>query len=363
MPKSTLEKKPLIWILQGAHLGDNLQSKALADALGWSQKSISLEFNGTYRLPNFLLGGTLKTLQPSSKSQIRGPWPDLVIGAGRRSVPVARWIKARAGGACKIVQIGRPRAALNVFDLVVSTPQYDLPDAANIVQNLMPLSAPPMRMGAGERQEWLDFFSHLPRPWTGVFVGGSTWPFVLDSKAAADLGRKASSLAAHEKGSLLLSSGPRTSPEVAAVLTEEISAPVHIHKFGSRSKNPYQAMLALCDSFIVTGDSVSMISEACKTGKPVFIYDVPRRKGGLSGIARAMDKARQGAGPVGWMLERLAATGMFSPPRNVARFHGRIIQAGHVARLGSPDKGTGKALEDELAATARRVELLFGPNL
>lgn len=40
-------------------------------------------------------------------------------------------------------------------------------------------------------------------------------------------------------------------------------------------ENPYFASLALGDEFAVTLDSVSMLSDACATGKPVYIVDVP----------------------------------------------------------------------------------------
>ncbi len=359
MPISRNDNKPLTWTLQGAHLGDNLQVKALADALGWPQKNISLQFNGAYRLPNFLLGSTLKTLKPSGKSQLQGPWPDLVIGAGRRSAPVARWIKARSGGRCRLVQLGRPRAALRLFDLVVTTPQYDLPDADNVIQNLMPLSGPVEALPDIEIEKWQAFFSRYSRPWTGVLVGGSTWPFVLDAAAATDLKKKASRLAASENGSLLIACGPRTSPEATAALVEAAGAPAYIHRFDSGEANPYSAMLALCNSFIVTGDSVSMISEACKTGKPVYIFDVPRRQGWGPVIAGYLERWRRGEGLLARGLLHLAASGVLSPPRNVARFHEQIIQAGHATWLGSSGMPAAFAPEDELAATVRRVRELF----
>lgn len=39
-------------------------------------------------------------------------------------------------------------------------------------------------------------------------------------------------------------------------------------------ENPYFAYLALADAFLVTADSVSMISEAAATGKPIHILDL-----------------------------------------------------------------------------------------
>jgi mitochondrial fission protein ELM1 len=37
-------------------------------------------------------------------------------------------------------------------------------------------------------------------------------------------------------------------------------------------ENPYLGLLALADAIVVTSDSVSMISEACATGKPVHVF-------------------------------------------------------------------------------------------
>jgi hypothetical protein len=48
-------------------------------------------------------------------------------------------------------------------------------------------------------------------------------------------------------------------------------------------ENPYFAYLALADAFIVTADSVSMISEAAATGNPVHIVDLD---GGNAKFAR-----------------------------------------------------------------------------
>jgi mitochondrial fission protein ELM1 len=39
-------------------------------------------------------------------------------------------------------------------------------------------------------------------------------------------------------------------------------------------ENPYFAFLALADAFLVTADSVSMISEAAATGRPVHILEL-----------------------------------------------------------------------------------------
>jgi mitochondrial fission protein ELM1 len=53
--------------------------------------------------------------------------------------------------------------------------------------------------------------------------------------------------------------------------------------WGGSGDNPYFAYLAAADAVLVTADSVSMVSEAAATGKPVHIIDLP---GGDAKFAR-----------------------------------------------------------------------------
>lgn len=40
--------------------------------------------------------------------------------------------------------------------------------------------------------------------------------------------------------------------------------------------NPHLGHLAWADAFVITADSVSMLSEACSTGKPVYVIGAER---------------------------------------------------------------------------------------
>ena len=54
--------------------------------------------------------------------------------------------------------------------------------------------------------------------------------------------------------------------------------------------NPYYAYLAVADAVLVTADSVSMVSEAAATGKPVHILPLP---GGDAKFARFHEAMRE----------------------------------------------------------------------
>ena len=65
--------------------------------------------------------------------------------------------------------------------------------------------------------------------------------------------------------------------------------------------NPYFAYLALADALLVTADSVSMISEAAATGKPVHILDLDGGNAKFSRFHAAMRAAgitRPFSGPI-----------------------------------------------------------------
>jgi mitochondrial fission protein ELM1 len=67
--------------------------------------------------------------------------------------------------------------------------------------------------------------------------------------------------------------------EVAAI-KKAIHVPCYWHDWPYGDENPYLGYLAVADAVIVTGDSVSMISDACFTGVPVYIApmrDLPEK--------------------------------------------------------------------------------------
>ncbi|NUZ05239.1 ELM1/GtrOC1 family putative glycosyltransferase [Piscinibacter koreensis] len=277
---------PTVWVLLGSHAGDNAQLVAIADALGWPCETKKAVFSRTAYRVNAWLGGRLS---PSRIAGLAAPWPDLVISAGRRSAPVARWIRARSGGRARIVNIGRSRVPLSRFDLVLTTPQYGVPLAENVVGLPAPYVAP-RGVDAAARARWTQRFATLPRPWIALLVGGSATPYRLDPGAAAALGRQASEAARARGGSLLVTTSPRTSTDAARALLEAIDAPHWSHQFGAGDENPYAALLALADAFIVTGDSATMLAEVSLTGRPVAVFPTPIRRSGKARLRHAVER-------------------------------------------------------------------------
>ena len=131
-------RTPRVWLLLGHKAGDNNQVLALAEALAWPWEEKRIVYRPWELLSNRLIGVTLCGIDRGASSPLQAPWPDLVISSGRRNEPVSRWIRRQAPAA-RLVHVGRPWAPLDTFDLIVSTPQYLLPDRANVLVNDLPM--------------------------------------------------------------------------------------------------------------------------------------------------------------------------------------------------------------------------------
>ncbi len=329
MPGTELDHwPPRIWLLLGYKAGDNAQIQALAAALGWPFDSKHIVYRRTELLTNVLLGPTLAGIIESRSSPLAPPWPDVVISAGRRNEPVARWIRRQAGGRVRLVHMGRPWARLEQFDLIVTTPQYELPERPNVLHNPLTLQ----RVTTGRLAEaaalWAPRLTALPRPYIAVLVGGNSGPYTFDRAAARRLGRAANALAAELEGSLLVTGSARTPGASFEALAATLQGPTYVYRWTPDSAgNPYYGLLALADTLIVTSDSIAMLTEACATRKPVYIFDMG---------------AAPGDRP--WTLAHWAAFGYrqllrFGPTRlgrDVGLVHRALIDAGRAVWLGQP---------------------------
>ena len=261
-----------IWNLIDDRAGNQSQCLGVGEALGLKYEIRDLEYTAAAALPNFVMGKSFGGLTSSSRVNLVEPWPDIIIAAGRRCSPVARHIKEMNGGDTFLVQIMYPGdTGIDEFDLVC-TPRHDsVRDGSNIFQ----IIGAPHRITQGRlataRQEWWKRLIHLPAPRIALIVGGSTKRRTFTQQMASELGAAASKMAIDAGGSLMVTTSRRSNDSVDALINE-IKAPAEIFKWGDEGENPYLGFLAMAEGVIVTGDSISMCSEAAATSGPVWIY-------------------------------------------------------------------------------------------
>jgi uncharacterized protein len=256
--------------------------------------------------------------------ELAPPWPDLVIGCGRNAVRPALAIRRASAGEAVVAHVQDPRFGRAEFDLLC-VPEHDRLRGANVVLTLGAIHrAGPERL-AGERRRHPGL-EGLPHPVVAVLIGGANRAYRFDLADLADLAERVATAVRRAGGSVLVTPSRRTGAPGIAVLRQHFAGLPGLVWDGS-GENPYFAFLALADALLVTADSVSMVSEAAATGRPVHILELP---GGDAKFAR-FHAGMRNAGitrPFAGQIEQWT----YRPPDDTARA-GAALRALVLSRL------------------------------
>ncbi|KAL5214965.1 hypothetical protein ABZP36_004117 [Zizania latifolia] len=216
----------------------------------------------------------------------------LVVACGRDTISYASSIKHLAPDKVFVIQIQHPRFHLNRFDLVV-TPRHDYyaltargqqevprllrrwitprePPGTNVVLTVGALhqaDSAALRVAASY---WHDELANLPKPLIAVNIGGPTRNCNYDVGLAKQLVNSLHNVL-KTCGSIRISFSRRTPHMVSDLILKEFSTHAKVYIWDGEGPNPHLGHLAWADAFIITADSISMLSEACSTGKPVYV--------------------------------------------------------------------------------------------
>lgn len=347
-----------MWLLEPYRAGEQQQVLALAEALGWPFECRRVQHHRLRGAVTNLGRGTgLAGIDRQRSDPLAPPWPELLITAGMRNEPVARWVREQSGGRTRLVHVGRPWADPERFDLVITTPQYRLPERPNVLHNDLPLHRVHAERLAQAAARWAPTVAALPVPRVAVIVGGHSGPYTLGTRAARRLLREAAALAGAAGGSLLVTTSPRTPAAALAELRRDCGVPVRLHAWRADDPdNPYFGYLALADALVVTADSISMLAEASATGKPLYLFDL--------GTGRQRMRPGAGTGRDDWRLgallyRALMRWGWQRLSRDITLVHRQLIAGGRAAWLGEPAPAGGAQAKADLDRALARVRALF----
>jgi mitochondrial fission protein ELM1 len=263
---------------------------ALSEAIGLPFEVKQLEYNRLHGLGPRLLGRSLASLTPASrKAVLDEPPPDLTISTGHRSVPIVRALRRRCQGRTRSIHVGFPRVSPDRFDLVIATPQYPIADHPKL------LRIPYALTRAAVEPRDVAGLAPLPSPRRLLIVGGPTLFWNLDEPALLRTLDRILEEAGAEGGSVMVTTSPRTPPGLSAQIGSMLTSTGVPTILARPGENPaYASLLAAADSLRVTADSVSMVSDAIWTGKPLAM--VPIAKSPLGRIVFALnDRLRAGS--------------------------------------------------------------------
>lgn len=267
MQVNTSSEQISVWVITEGMAGTENQCLGVAQALGIDPTVKRITLRQPWKSLSPYLGFECKcTFVPP----LEGPWPDVVLAAGRKSIAAARYIKKQSKGHSLIVQIQDPRISPRHFD-IVAVPAHDPTRGDNvIVTDGAPNRITPETLAVAKTQ-CAALFESMPSPRLAVLIGGSSKAHTMTPKIAAKLGRQLAGLSREEGASLMITASRRTDDASMHALRDALAGLEHVFIWDGQGDNPYQGMLAWADIILVTADSVSMLSDAGTTGKPVYM--------------------------------------------------------------------------------------------
>jgi len=250
------------WVVTEGLIGLQNQAIGLAQALGLAFVLKEV------RKPK----GLWHLLSPG-RHDFTPPWPDILISCGRQSGPVSAAIRRASENKTFTVHIQDPFMDPGQFDVVI-VPAHDKLRGRNVLVTQGSIHHVSMEKLISAAGHFRPLLASLPRPLISVLVGGKNRHQNFSDASSHDFARKLLAAAKSTGGGLAITFSRRTGAENEAILRQQLSG-IPSYIWEDTGENPYLGLLALADVIIVTSDSVSMISEACSTGKPVYIYELP----------------------------------------------------------------------------------------
>ena len=207
-------------------------------------------------------------------------WPDVLLSSGDDAGNIAVNIKRLSNGKIFLAGI-TPHVNSIRFDLMTNIKHGESrPALSNMEMIGVPHKVTPKEISK-ETNKWRDRMQGITesgKPILSVLIGGNVNDsFEFDMKEAKELGEQINKEAKRLDAALLMTNSPRISVPVWRELLKNATDGIeyaYIHdcrKVDAGAGNPFSAMLGMADVIMVTGDSISMVSEATSTGKPVYI--------------------------------------------------------------------------------------------
>ncbi|MBI3675457.1 MAG: mitochondrial fission ELM1 family protein [Proteobacteria bacterium] len=255
------------------------QALGLAErlALPISIKHVGLDWPWRVLAPRLVPDPLAKA--SAASSALAPPWPKLVIGCGRQSIPFVEAIKRASGGRTLTVQCQHPRVNPARFDLVIP-PEHD----GLTGRNVFPIIGSPNRITRAKlntaRDAYAQQFHRVRAPRLGVLIGGKSKAYTFDRGEAEAIGRTLAHLSSAY--GLMVTASRRTGAENLNRIEKSLEG-TDAYFWNGTGESPFFGILAWADAFLATSDSVNMACEAAVTGKPVHIFPLP---GGSAKFAR-----------------------------------------------------------------------------
>lgn len=220
-------------------------------------------------------------LTQSVNAELSGEHPDLVISCGA-SVAGINYLVSRENSSRSVVVMKPQFLSVKRFDLVV-LPEHD---RGGTGKNVVRTSGALNLINEQYLREQVEGLLGTPGmdaqasgSYIGVLIGGDSRGFRLQAAALRTLVAGLKEFCGHSQARLLVSTSRRTPPHIEELLRGELCGyeRCSLCVIANERNIPYAVggILGLSSWVVCSPESISMISEASSSGRPVVVFDAP----------------------------------------------------------------------------------------
>ncbi|QCE32257.1 hypothetical protein FAI41_00915 [Acetobacteraceae bacterium] len=251
--------------------GMRAQLFGLSGRLGWKGQFYPVQRNFS-RLSLFLLRHLplpLTLLFLKKKLPVLPKETAMIISVGG----VGGWVGALLAHAyhLPIIQIQNPRASFFRYHFII-TCEHDGVAGKNILSLPTALHGITSEILENEKNKWQVLLNPMQKaPFLGVLLGGNNGRYKFGAAEAQKLAEEIRGFLEKNNGQAFILRSRRTDEKILEILKAQLqNLPVSFWE--GKTENPYKGVLACADILCVTGDSVSMLSEAAATTAALGVF-------------------------------------------------------------------------------------------
>ena len=261
--------QPLVWVVDSAYTGELHARMGLAERLGYGYEVIPIP-----PTDNATDYGRALFERYQVASQGRDSILFVISGTGEETTAAIADLKEIFAERLFNIYLAsilpteqHPR--LSEYDLIAS-PQLSGKNIVSMIGVPHQMTHESLAMAYHQHQQ---YFNDLPKPIIGLLVGGNTrYCDGFNEHHAEQLANRVAKINNLLSACIVITNSRRTpSAAINALLNGLKKINHHFFDWQQIDNSFYQALLAHADLFIVTGDSLSMCSEAAFTGKPLLV--------------------------------------------------------------------------------------------
>jgi mitochondrial fission protein ELM1 len=242
---------------------------------GWF-KGITKFITSTFPSFTFLRSGLLYfCVKEECYEALLASTPDIIISCGAALIGFNIMVKNRTSAA-NIIIMNPGQFTRDEFDVVI-VPWHDIWGShfkSNVVVINLALNTISLKHVLPPAIQQMEVVDRQPA--IALLVGGNTGIFRFTCHMASELARQVMTLCSRLDASLYCTTSRRTPDAVLSILetalTELPCCKLFLNGKQKIGVNHVEDILSRADMILVSGDSISMISEAVASGKPVVVF-------------------------------------------------------------------------------------------